>query len=102
MGLFGDIAGKIFNRAKDDLTYRASDAATDAVIGGVSKGVSKIKGEKGVIKSLEKCPKCKAKLESDAKFCPECGYKLIVSCEKCNLEFPVGTKFCKQCGGNLK
>jgi predicted RNA-binding Zn-ribbon protein involved in translation (DUF1610 family) len=51
---------------------------------------------------LEKCPKCKAKLEPDAKFCPECGFRLIVKCEKCNIEYVIGTKFCKQCGEALK
>ena len=102
MGLFGNIGKRILNRTTDNLTYRATDTVTNTITGGVEKGIGKIKGDKGVVKALEKCPKCKAKLGPDAKFCPDCGYRLIVVCEKCNVEYQVGTKFCKQCGGQLK
>ncbi|MFA6530102.1 MAG: zinc ribbon domain-containing protein [Candidatus Micrarchaeia archaeon] len=102
MGAIEDAVGNIFNRTKDTLSYKAGDVAASTVIGGVSKGVGKITGAKETVKKLVKCPKCGAKLEPDAKFCPECGYKLIVVCAKCNVEYPVGTKFCKQCGEALK
>ena len=102
MGWLDTAVGNVFNRTKDNLSYRAGDTATSAVLGGLSKGIGKITGDKETAKKLEKCPKCKAKLEPDAKFCPECGYKLITVCAKCNVEYPVGTKFCKQCGEALK
>jgi hypothetical protein len=101
MGLFNDIKNKIINNVKDDLTYKARDAATNTVINGINKGISKIKGEKGTIKELTKCPKCKTKLEPDTKFCQSCGYKLFVNCKACSVDYLVGTKFCKQCGGKL-
>lgn len=102
VGILEDIVGRIFNKAKDDLTYKAGNVASDTIAGGVGQGVNKIKGEKGEIKTLEKCPKCKVKLEPDVKFCPECGFRLIVKCEKCNVEYIIGTKFCKQCGEAVK
>lgn len=102
MGWLDDAVGNVLNRTKDNLSYRAGDAATGAVLGGINKGINKVKGEKDAPKTLEKCPKCKAKLEPDAKFCPECGYKLIVNCEKCSIEYQIGTKFCKKCGEALK
>jgi ribosomal protein L40E len=101
MGMFDGVLDTILKRTKDNLTYKAGDAATDVVVKGAKKGVDATQ-KKGAPKMLEKCPKCKAKLEPDAKFCPECGFKLIVTCEKCNIEYPIGTKFCKQCGGELK
>jgi ribosomal protein L40E len=102
MGILDGVVDSIVRRTKDNLTYKAGDVATDAVVAGVKKGASAAKKEKGSTKPLEKCPKCKAKLEPDAKFCPECGFRLIVKCEKCGIEYPVGTKFCKQCGSTPK
>ena len=102
MGLLDGVLDTAMRRTKDNLTYKAGDVATSAVTGGAGKMLGKLKGEKDVAKRLDKCPKCKAKLEADAKFCPECGQRLVTNCEKCTLEYPLGTKFCKQCGGPLK
>lgn len=100
MGILDGVLDTVVRRTKDNLTYKAGDVATDTVVSGVKKGVGAT--QKGSTKPLEKCPKCKAKLEPDAKFCPECGFRLIVKCEKCNIEYPLGTKFCKQCGEAVK
>lgn len=35
------------------------------------------------------------------KFCPECGYRFISVCPKCNKNVPVGAKFCLECGEKL-
>jgi predicted RNA-binding Zn-ribbon protein involved in translation (DUF1610 family) len=102
VGIFDGILDTALKRTKDSLTYKAGDVATDTVISGIKKGIDATKKEKGAAKPLERCPKCKVKLEPDAKFCPECGFRLIVKCEKCGIEYPIGTKFCKQCGEALK
>jgi len=97
MGLFNDLKRTITGEVKDEITYEARDAAR----GTINKGIEKIKEGKSTTKSLTKCPKCKAKLEPDTKFCSSCGHKLFVNCKTCNVDYPVGTKFCKQCGGKL-
>lgn len=48
------------------------------------------------------CPKCNAELPKSAKFCLSCGEKLITSCPKCNTELPSGTKFCSNCGTKIE
>ena len=35
------------------------------------------------------------------KFCPECGHKFITVCPKCGKDVPVGAKFCLDCGEKL-
>lgn len=44
------------------------------------------------------CPKCKAETHG-AKFCPECGEKLIQHAKcACGANLPAGVKFCPECG----
>ena len=46
------------------------------------------------------CPECEAPLESNVKFCPECGAKIKTSthCTGCGAELRKGAKFCAECG----
>jgi predicted RNA-binding Zn-ribbon protein involved in translation (DUF1610 family) len=92
MGIFDSFVNKV----KDDITWKAGQEVSS----GMSKGVSKVFNREK--KDITKCPKCKAKITSDLKFCPKCGEKLIVSCPKCEKEYPIGTKFCTECGKVLK
>lgn len=94
MGVLGDIASRVTN----DLSWKAGQEVSE----GISQGVSKIFAKKDASTSPTKCPKCKAKITPDLKFCQKCGAKLTVSCSKCKTEYPVGVKFCAQCGGSLK
>ncbi len=49
------------------------------------------------------CPKCKAQVKANAKFCPECGNKLKeVYCKACGAKAAPGAKFCSECGEKLK
>ena len=35
------------------------------------------------------------------KFCPECGHKFVTACPKCGKAVPEGAKFCLECGEKL-
>ena len=99
MGIMDDALGNIVNRTKDSLSYKAGDLISGTAIKGAGKIANKVAGGKSIV--LDKCPKCKAKIKPDAKFCPDCGQALVVTCTKCNVVYPLGTKFCTQCGGKL-
>lgn len=49
------------------------------------------------------CPKCGAQVRKGAKFCPECGSKMIstVKCPKCGAEVRASAKFCPECGSKM-
>jgi hypothetical protein len=49
------------------------------------------------------CPKCEKPLESNAKFCPECGFALKKkdTCPKCQAKLGPNAKFCAECGEKL-
>ena len=49
-----------------------------------------------------KCPKCQSTNVDDAKFCNECGNKLVAACPKCGEVNPPGSNFCNKCGQHLK
>lgn len=44
------------------------------------------------------CPKCKASLRVDMKFCPQCGTQVgAQTCNKCGASVPPDAKFCPNC-----
>src|SRR6056297_1940205 len=49
-----------------------------------------------------KCPKCQFDNPDGAKFCNECGSKLMFMCPVCSKINPPGSKFCNECGHNLQ
>lgn len=48
------------------------------------------------------CVKCGSMIESDDKFCPECGSPQVLKCEKCHSELSPKDKFCPECGTPVK
>jgi class 3 adenylate cyclase len=44
------------------------------------------------------CPACRHENPAQAKFCLECGARLVVSCANCRTELPRSAKFCLECG----
>ena len=54
-------------------------------------------GEKVLSADTVVCPGC-GKTVIKGKFCPECGYKFVSVCPKCGTEIPAGSKFCLECG----
>jgi len=48
-----------------------------------------------------KCPKCQADNKVEAKFCGNCGTKLLLICSQCGSENTPENNFCNECGHNL-
>ena len=44
------------------------------------------------------CPQCQQENPPQAKFCLECGARLVLTCAACSTELPAGAKFCLACG----
>jgi class 3 adenylate cyclase/tetratricopeptide (TPR) repeat protein len=44
------------------------------------------------------CPACRHENPAQARFCLECGTRLVVSCSNCRTELPPSAKFCLECG----
>ena len=57
-------------------------------------------GEKVVPLDCIVCPEC-GKTVPKGKFCPECGHKFISNCPKCGSQIPAGSKFCLECGEKI-
>ena len=49
------------------------------------------------------CPACNAEIADSAKFCPECGEKIVrkTLCPGCGAEVTPGAKFCPECGEKI-
>src|SRR5438445_10137631 len=50
---------------------------------------------------LMACPACRHENPAQAKFCLECGARLVVSCSNCGTELPSSAKFCLECGARV-
>ena len=57
-------------------------------------------GEKVVFDGTVVCPECGNTIPK-GKFCPECGHKFITACPKCGATVANGAKFCLECGEKL-
>lgn len=57
-------------------------------------------GEKMVEAGMVICPAC-GKTVARGKFCLECGHKFVTTCPKCGNTLPEGAKFCLECGEKL-
>jgi len=44
------------------------------------------------------CEGCGHQVDSETKFCPECGKSMQVTCSKCKAVLKPGIKFCAECG----
>lgn len=57
-------------------------------------------GEKVVSADIVVCPEC-GNTVAKGKFCPECGHKFITVCPKCGKDVVSSAKFCLECGEKL-
>jgi predicted amidophosphoribosyltransferase len=49
-----------------------------------------------------KCAKCQSENREGAKFCQECGSKLLLTCPACGQPLQPSAKFCNECGKKLR
>lgn len=73
--------------------------------GTVESGTAGIDGGETGETATEKaqvCPQCHAPVQAGAKFCSNCGAKLIQVCPECGKVVAPGSKFCSECGCALK
>lgn len=47
------------------------------------------------------CPACNNRLDNNAQFCRNCGFKILRNCPQCQTELKTAAKFCEKCGKNL-
>src|SRR5687767_3114016 len=47
------------------------------------------------------CPACGTASEPNAKFCAECGTRLVVACAVCGHANAPAARFCSECGSAL-
>lgn len=57
-------------------------------------------GERVVAAGMIVCPEC-GNTVTKGKFCPECGHKFVTACPKCGKELTPGSKFCPECGEKI-
>src|SRR5215470_13391188 len=46
-----------------------------------------------------KCPTCRHKNRTDARFCEQCATPLRRACARCGAQASLAAKFCAECGG---
>ena len=94
-------------RGYDVLEEGAKNNSAGAFVGvGLGLDVAKnISAGGGIIPNsqsdISRCPSCGSVISKDAKFCPECGKKIILICPKCHNAVNPGQKFCPECGEHL-
>lgn len=82
--------------AKDTFNYLAKETAS-----GVNE-ISKAIQQGSAPTPMLTCPNCQHQNDFDAKFCDECGEKLVQVCPSCNEVNANDARFCDQCGTFLK
>ena len=100
-----DVAEKVAdNEAVGQFTNMGVGLGTMAGVGGAVAGMvgGAMNGavNEAATPKAQKCRNCGATLTIGAKFCPECGAKVVSVCPKCGTPTN-GAKFCPECGEKL-
>lgn len=101
-GVGGTIAGVVGGAMNDALNGAPTNQTKCAKCGVILPINAKFClecGEKVVQSNTVICPEC-GKTVIKGKFCPKCGHKLITVCPKCGADTK-GGKFCLECGEKL-
>lgn len=100
-----DVAEKVAsNEAVGEMSNLGIGLGVMGAVGGTVSGVvtNSMNGAlEQVNEQPKKCPKCRANLPNNAKFCLECGTKLENRCPKCGTNNSLDAKFCLECGEKL-
>jgi predicted amidophosphoribosyltransferase len=51
--------------------------------------------------SVMLCPQCQTDNPANAKFCLNCGAKLVILCPQCGVQLPALANFCFECGAKI-
>lgn len=81
--------------------FAASKVSAPAKVSNKPKVAAEPKSETPAIKTeVVACTECSVKLPAGAKFCLECGTKVIPRgiCQECKTKLPEQAKFCLECG----
>ena len=85
--------------------YAASKSGENSTPAKVSKSSKSVAAEpkpknSNSVKAMVACSECSANLPAGAKFCLECGTKVLPKgvCFECNAKLPEKAKFCSECG----
>lgn len=81
--------------AKDTFNYLAKETTFGV------KEISKALHSESASKRSLVCPNCKQQNPDNAKFCNDCGEKLVRVCSNCEQVNANDTNFCNQCGTPL-
>lgn len=99
----GAVGGQVSEMFKGVSTNNAAPAALCAKCGGALPEGAKFClecGERVMAAGTVVCPNC-GNTVAQGKFCPECGHKFVSACPKCGNSVPTGAKFCLECGEKL-
>jgi membrane protease subunit (stomatin/prohibitin family) len=98
-----DVATEVAkNEAVGQFTNMGVGLGTMAGVGGTVAGiVGGTMKEAANSTVAQKCRNCGTILPNGAKFCFECGTKVVCVCPKCGKEITQGAKFCFECGEKL-
>lgn len=83
------------------MTGAVGNVGTGVAAGGTAGTDGGETGETATEKA-QVCPQCHAPVQAGAKFCSNCGAKLIQVCPECGKVVAPGSKFCSECGCALK
>ena len=82
-------------------TPQSTCAKCGATVNSNSKFCPNCGSQIGVGATID-CPKCGKSIPANTKFCPECGNEIKSVCPKCGQQVKPGTKFCTNCGSKIK
>ena len=83
------------------MTGAVGNVGTGVAAGGTAGTDGGETGETATEKA-QVCPQCHAPVQAGAKFCSNCGAKLIQVCPECGKVVAPGSEFCSECGCALK